>query len=305
MSRQDRFYEIDFTNGSDVETLRYQLVDNPVADVWYNIVEGALSTSNCHIASNQWIQKAPNDSIDSLWCRMKTLVDDLNTGRYGQMTQLFMPAKFDPNVDHSDLLNYLHLQFHKFGEQGQNHSKDNNPLIELNFIIHNIESVLQNGPMSCGFHLEWSYSTTIPRVIDIEDMNLYKCWTLSRKFGDMTLGYHTIGKNLWMCYKDNDVDLVKSGMVRPQRTISSEVNLIFRGDVRRRWKDVHHTAKNNDFLRMCKWMESNNLTQYVDMSKPYNCAIGQPLLGRLISSYTYTDIGRILSLGRVSAVRLT
>ena len=55
---------------------------------------------------------------------------------------------------------------------------------------------------------------------------------------------------------------------------------------------------------MCEWIETNNLTQYIDMLKPYNCAIGQPLLGKLVGTYTPLDIDRILGLGQVGAVRL-
>jgi len=40
------------------------------------------------------------------------------------------------------------------------------------------------------------------------------------------------------------------------------------------------------------------------MTKPYNCAIGQPLLGKLTGTYTPANIEQILSLGRVGAVRL-
>ena len=39
MSTQDRFYEIDFTDGNNIETLRYQIIDSPVANAWWNIVE--------------------------------------------------------------------------------------------------------------------------------------------------------------------------------------------------------------------------------------------------------------------------
>lgn len=302
MSTQDRFYEIDFTDGNHVKTLRYQIVDSPIADAWCNIVEGALTSANGRVCDNQWIQKAPDDTIELMWSRMKALVDDLNTGRYGTSPELFMPSAFDPNVNHSELLNYLHLQFHKFAEQ--NLSKDYNPIIELNPLIHNIEAMLQGGPMSCGFHLEWDYSESLPRVINIEDMSWYRYWASSRKFGDMTLGYHTVGKNLWMCYKDNDIDLVRTGMVRPQKTISSEVNLIFKSDPKQRWADVHRAAKNNNFLRMCNWIKNNKLTKHIDMTKPYNCVTGQPLLGKLVGAYTPTDIGHILNLGKVGAVRL-
>jgi hypothetical protein len=296
MSTQDRFYEIDFTNGSDVETLRYQIVDSPIADAWWNIVQGALSASDCQVSDNQWIHNAPNQSIDLLWKRMKMLVDELNT--IGRTPYLSMPAEFDSNIDHSKLLNYLHLQFHEFSEQKQNYTTDHTPLTELNLIIHKIEAVLQEGPRSCGFYLTWEHLPTAPGIIHIEDMDWYQLWTTSKRFGDMTLGYHTIGKNIWMCYKDNDVSLVQDGMVRPQKTISSEVNLMFRSD------NLNVSNNNINFLHMYKWMENNNLMQYIDMTKSYNRAIGQPLLGRLVGSHTTATIGRILSLGRVGNVRL-
>ena len=297
MSKPDRFYEIDFTNGSDVETLRYQIIDSPIADAWCNIVQGALSEEYHRISGNQWIQKAPTDTINLLWGRMKLLVDEINTGNYGHTEQLFMPAKFDPSIDHSKLLNYLHLQFHKFAEQKKKYSKEYTPLHELNLIIHKIEAVLQNKSMACGFHLEWEYSTKVPNVIDIENMDWYQHWTSDVQFGDMKLGYHTVGKNLWMCYRDNDIDLVQTGMVRPQKTISSEVTLIF-------GNRIQHYNKNNNFLLMCRWLEDNNLNQHVDMTKPYNRAVGQPLLGKLMGTYTPADISRILGFGRVGAVRL-
>jgi hypothetical protein len=296
MPKPDRFYEIDFTDGSNVETLRYQIVDSPIADAWWNIVQKALSDPSCCISDNQWIQGASGDSIDLLWRRMKVLVDELNTGQYGQLPQLGMPEEFEPGVNHTELLNYLHLQFHKFAEQKENYTEEYTPLNELNLIIHKIEAVLQNKLMACGFHLEWLYRGA-SSVIDIENTDWYQYWTLDGQFGDMKLGYHTVGKNLWMCYKDNDVDLVRTGMVRPQRTISTEVNLLF-GNVAR------YNNKDKFFLLMCEWMETNNLTQYVDMTKPYNCAVGQPLLGKLVGAYTRIDIDRILSLGRVGSVRL-
>jgi hypothetical protein len=296
MSKKDRFYEIDFTDGSNVETLRYQIVNSPIADAWWNIVEGALSASNCHVSDNQWIQKAPSDTIDLLWGRMKTLVDELNTGHYEKMPQLVMPAEFELNVNYSELLNYLHLQFHKFTDNSEQKTAYT-PLSELNLIIHKIEAVLQNKSMACGFHLEWEYSPTALKLVNIENMDWYQHWTLDGRFGDMTLGYHTIGKNLWMCYRDNDVNLVQTGMVRPQKTISSEVNLLF-------GNRIQHNNTNRNFLRMCKWMEDNNLNQYVDMTKPYNRAVGQPLLGKLVGINTLVDVSRILSLGRVGAVRL-
>jgi hypothetical protein len=221
MSKPDRFYEIDFTDDSNVETLRYQIIDSPVADAWWNLVQNAVASPDCRISDNQWIHNAPTDTIDALWQRMKTLVDKLNTGLYGQLPHLDMPAQFDPTIDHSELLNYLHLQFHEFSERKQDQTTDYTPINELNVLIHKIEAVLQQGPMSCGFYLDWQFSTAAPRVIDIEDMELYQHWTVTRKFGDMLLGYHTIGKNLWMCYKDNDTELVKSGMFRQQQTISN------------------------------------------------------------------------------------
>jgi hypothetical protein len=87
-------------------------------------------------------------------------------------------------------------------------------------------------------------------------------------------------------------------MVRPQQTISNEVVLLFRGGPRV-VGGVDGIVK-----KIHKWVEENDLGQYVDMTQPYNNVAGRPLVGKIVGNYTRNDINEIFELGRVSAVRL-
>ena len=118
------------------------------------------------------------------------------------------------------------------------------------------------------------------------------------EFGDLVLGYHTIGKNLWDCFKENDLNVVRNGLVRPQKTISSEVILNFYKDL----KVIDTISSRQE--RMKQWLESNNLMEFVDINLPENNIVRQPLLGRLIGNYTFNDINEIFSLGKISRVNM-
>ena len=89
-------------------------------------------------------------------------------------------------------------------------------------------------------------------------------------------------------------------MLRPQRTISNEVVLSFRGrplaEGFQGWKEAVDAIQ--------QWVEDNDLAQYVDMSQPYHNISGRPLIGRIVGNYTMQEVNEIFELGRVATVRL-
>jgi len=304
----NKFYEIDFTDGTRTETLRYQICDNPVSRIWLDRVRWHLALPNCHIFDNQWMTTFPTlEKVSAMWRRMKHLVDEANSGQYIQVPYIDMPAEFDPSIDNRPMLNYLHYQFHKFEEELVGQVVVYDPLQELNVVIHKIEAMvdrvgdLENSLLSCGFFLHGDRMQSADGgdyTVPIEDPELYKYWNYDDEFGDLVLGYHTVGKNIHHCWIDNDIELVKIGMVRPQRTISNEVVLLFRGGPRV-VGGVDGIVK-----KINTWVEENDLGQYVDMTQPYNKVAGRPLVGKIVGNYTRNDINEIFELGRVSAVRL-
>jgi len=308
----NKFYEIDFTNGIRTETLRYQICDNPISRIWLDRVRWHLALPDWHIFNNQWITTFPTlEKVSEMWRNMKKLVDEANSGQYIKIPYIDMPSEFDPNIDSRPILNYLHYQFHKFEEELAGKTFDYDPLQELNVEIHRFEVMFDritntdSSLLSCGFFLHGD-KTKSPDggdyEVPIEDMDLYKYWNYNEMFGDLVLGYHTIGKNIHHCWIDNDIDLVKNGMVRHQKTISNEVVLVFRG-VRsgdpRFAGGVHNVIK-----QVHQWVKDNELEQYIDMSLPYNNLVSRPLLGKIVGNYTRNDINEIFELGRVATVRL-
>jgi hypothetical protein len=135
------------------------------------------------------------------------------------------------------------------------------------------------------------------RTVPIEDQSLYEYFNYNSKFGDLQLGYHTVGKNICHCYKDGDIELVKKRMLRPQTTISTEVMLRFPRTTE--FEDFDQQLPN-----LLSWVETNKLSEYVDMSLPINRVVSHPLLGEMADGYTFDDVCTILSLGTIATVRL-
>jgi hypothetical protein len=304
----DKFYEIDFTDGEVTKTLRFQIADTPIAEKWLERVRWVMAQPDCHIFENQWIASAPTkEKIKAIWKGMKKLVDEANSGEYIQVDFIDMPEEFDESRDNRQILNYLHYEFHRFEEELDGLIVGYDPLIRLNVDIHILEAMIDNygGDISAGFFLHASPAAGIvtgTHVEEITDPSLYEYFLHDVSFGDLLLGYHTVGKNIYHCFVDNDVELVKKNMIRPQRTISNEVVLSFS----ERNREPYPGASKMHLEEVKKWVHDNELDEYVDMSLPENQAVARPLLGQLVNrdEVTYTEVNEILELGKVSAVRL-
>jgi len=305
----DKFYEIDFTDGEVTKTLRYQIVDTPVSQKWLERVRWVTSHPDCHIFENQWIaSSASKEKISALWKEMKRLVDEANSGKYIQVDFIDMPEEFDETRNNRQILNYLHYEFHRFEEQLNGILVEYDPLIRLNVDIHVLETMLNSygNDLLAGFFLHASHNEGVVAGIHVEeitDPSLYEYFLHDVVFGDLLLGYHTVGKNIYHCYVDNDIDLVKKNMIRPQRTISNEVILSFSETIRQPQYEGHSKLVLEDLI---KWVDDNELNEYVDMSLPENQAVARPLLGQLVNrdEVTYDEVNEIFELGKISAARL-
>lgn len=298
----NKFYEIDFSDNVRTHTLRYKIDDNPVSRIWLGRVRLSLASPDCHIGSNQFVTTvATDEKIEATWAVIKRLVDEVNSGQFIKAPFIDMPMKYGWNNDNINILNFLHLQFHKFQEETTDLNVGYNPLHQLNVEIHALESLIEcqldaNKPawLSCVFHLV----SDVPIIeVPIDDQDLYKYWNYDEAFGDLVLGYHTVGKNIHQCWLSNDINLVKTGMVRAQRTISNEVCLLFNPSEPPGQRASYITLVQN-------WVRDNDLNQYIDMTQLCNNIVGAPYLGSLVENYTREDINSILEQCKVSNVRL-
>lgn len=309
----DKEYHIIFKHKYDGsrKTLVYRFVDSPIVDLFLGRVRSVMSKEKWAIFKNQWSTYTPSlEKINAIWKIMYDLVQEANSKKYVDIDYISMPKSFDPAVQQQPLLNHLHYEFHRFEEEVESepHRRIDwsyDPLMRLNVEIHTLEALMSiyderydadpnRALIACGFLLHSGH----PDKVSIEDTELYKHWHYPNEFGDMVLGYHTVGKNTMHCYQDNDVALVKKGMVRPQKFIGPETMLMFRG-----WpRDVKETAMT--VTAMHKWVKDNKLESYVDMSLPENTTPGAPLLAKLQGTYTREEISDLFFYHTVETVEL-
>lgn len=260
-------YQVIFKNF----TLDYEIIDSPVSRIWARLTKQSLS-GNSHISTNQWTTCWPTEEyITDLWDKIETR----------------SAAKGLPLADRTQsALNQLHKEFHSKGE-----AEGDNDLEELNTPIHSLEHALRliKSPWrwnsQVGFYLEPSFTEPIT------DNSLYQYWDYNPTDNDLCLGYHTIGKNLYQCWRDNDSQLIRDGMLRPQITISTEVNLVFtRGNP---IFDPLDELSN----RVDGWITHNELTKFVNRAAPENQYLGTPLLGKYIGTLTSAQINQAIQQG--------
>tara|TARA_Y100000389_G_scaffold140446_1_gene138280 strand:+ start:3023 stop:3931 length:909 start_codon:yes stop_codon:yes gene_type:complete len=262
----------------------FDLVESPVVDTWKEI----LLNSKNYDCPLEFSQRTINTDIQALSDELSEIISTLRNE-----FNFLLPnwSGLDGETYNQSELNSLHEQFHKqedelSREELQQTTGDQKQLFlnlnRLNKTIHGIEAASANNQYAiCS--LSWSHVKNIPggdpRVKITEEMR--KCFisvpedaSIPEKFtAYLELGYHTIGKNVRMCYHDNDAELIRDSLNSPQLKISSEFCICVR--------DIIFAEEGIEVLnpKINDWLEENNLTSLVDMEAPENKYNLAPLLG--------------------------
>ena len=299
-------YVIHLDNGQQSAELEYEILDNPISRVWCNLVSTHLADPRNTIPyKSQWFKDIYVNNVETrcrYWTELRTLVIQLNDTV--DFLDLPVPVEFEEiNLSNpaNAILNFLHYEFHRLEEQGLKHPA----LGRLNMLIHETEELFTAGKINnliqyprAGFYLQTpSFLNYIDFDTNVEENASY--WNYIPNYGDLTIGYHTVGKNIYHCCVNDDVSLVKSDMVRPQKNISTETVLTFS-----KLPVTKERALEKMRGRVLDWVSNNNLTQYIDMARPEHNLFGQPLIGRLKGNYTQNEILNILQIKNFSSVRL-
>lgn len=77
------------------------------------------------------------------------------------------------------------------------------------------------------------------------------------KSGDLICDYATVGKDLWACYRSNDIGLIKSNNVNQQIHLSDSVMIEFTKP------NLHESSQ-----RYHDWLYKNNIDMYLDVNLP-------------------------------------
>ena len=147
-------------------------------------------------------------------------------------------------------------------------------LEEINQLVHSMEVFDDPGEYRDFFgtiRMSAQPDRDFPDEGTVKTENLtdedYYNFTTDFEWGDLTLDYFRVGKDLQTCYATNDVELVKTKGLEQQSTVHSAFEMLFMDNL-----DFQHGIPN--------WIEENNLDQYYDFSLPkFNS--GRIVLGKL------------------------
>jgi len=225
--------------------LNYQLIDNPVQHIWQQI---QLETSEY----NTGIQmNTPTDKV------LRLANDICTTINIKEIPKNF--TKTDLNKTHSLLVKLT------------NESNDDT-LSTLNKLIHVLENKINSKYSEYNSNIVF-YSANSEQYIPIKEE--YKIWLESNnKWGDLILGYGTLGKD-WLDLSTDDDDYTE---LAAQNTISSETLLFF--------KPEYNFPKASEifFYRWAKQCKFN--IPLHDLNK---LSLGRYVLGKLIIDQTLLD----------------
>jgi len=268
-------YIIEFSNN---QSLLFDVYDNTIVDMHIELLNsikgdkefrghGVFSTYDSIIEPHNRILQAK-----------RTLKEQMNI-------DITWPA--DENEITRKHLNELHLDFHKVTENNEL-PNDAVPIFNIiNYDIHQLERLIMQQGSDAHYVIKAieTGKKDAPRIaIDTTHfIDYFEAQYIENMPNTMLyLGYNTIGKHLFHCVIDNDIEAVVSEHLSPQTTMSTEV--IVR---HQRPRDSHQSQKGINLYnivceqRIIKWVENNILINYVDFNDERNLIHEQPVLGQI------------------------
>lgn len=242
--------------------LQWSIMDTNIATRWAKLVKSTpRHNDNYHSDFDWWMAGYTQEHFDKIVNSMATICARLNAEK-----NFNIPPEWFENVNRESL-NQLHLKFHELAETIPNDPEIN----QLNYIVHNAESCLLNMQCNQKFsNLILNLNVFAQETLTESDYLEFDAYSVTP--GSLLLSYDTIGKNLYHCYRDNDIDLIRTGMVRPKLNLTSAISCYISGSI-----------DNREPARYYNWCQDNDiLSKYgYDCHLPLHtggcCVIGTPI----------------------------
>jgi hypothetical protein len=275
--KRDQTVEVIAANSETGDTLKltYNLYDIDIVDRWINIVDRNNASDN-KLRYNYRKILLQSD-IEQKFKKFKLNIEYINQNYDRVLSEI---QTIDYLRSNQNLLNVLHEEYEIYGDRLErlikigyfnnpsNHSdyysdpwpgnkNENDKVLHeafllLNEQIHNFEIIFKNWDDPTKT-LCTCLTDFVPAGIH-EDLKPedYFLFTPDHEWGSMYLGYNTLGKHWSSVYRDNDIDVVKRGAVRPQHRFAAEFYMNF--SVRQ--------SMTNSRIHLYKWWTDNNISQY-------------------------------------------
>lgn len=178
-------------------------------------------------------------------------------------------------------LNYLHEQFERYGDRYEELMKEkihwtptlHEDFLRLNELIHLHEDV--NISATQKFPLMSMLYDYYPQELHSPILELDKIWLTSQfRWGDVYLGYNTLGKDWIKVMMDNDLEVVEREQVRPQQRFAAETWINF-GPHDNGWFSL---------LKFEKWIETlpEDLRKKIPLDDLNALSLGRYRIGQII-----------------------
>jgi hypothetical protein len=266
-------FTFELENGQSLE-LEYCLQSNSLREKWLNEVRTYLNKDHQYL--NLKISNKNYLHLNQLSEKLNSIVRDINIAyNYTIVTPL------DGTGDLSrEKLNYLHEKFEEYGEKNEDgygewaRGQDvHNLWLDLNEWIHITETAMetQEGDFPNYSALVSVYPPYPGRKLEEKDKLFL---TTEFSWGQLYLGYNTLGKDYISAAPDNDVRVIINKQVKVQELYSSEVWLCF--------QEKSHFLKETE-LQFYKWYETieQEAQELIPIENLNTLALGRYYLGNI------------------------
>lgn len=273
--------KITFTDYQNIDhSLHFLIFDSSLANRWINIVKKNQAHSEKYINA-----RFTNTTYKNI-SRVRTKLTNCLT-RINRVYDKQLPLYFDMEELTSVELNYLHEEFEVYGDRMQSLIDDKNSgwskdmhedFLELNELIHLYEDVLKS--KTAEFQNMAALFDYYPQEFHEPILEKDKIWlTPYLKWGDIYLGYNTLGKDWLKVHCDNDIEVIEREQVRPQERFAAEAWINFGPDSGGWWT----------IYSFEKWVESLpiNIRNKVPIDNLNKLCYGRFKIGEIIIDDTF------------------
>ena len=206
------------------------IFESKLGHKWQSLIkenQKLFSKKELHTSISNYTLK----DLDRLHNILNTLIEKINQLHSRQLPKFTKSEELDTTI-----LNQLHEEFEIYGSQVEildklpNFSHElHNTFLSLNEMIHTCEDVLVQAKISIPTMSVIADFYPQEEFAHLEEIDKLYLKTDFR-WGQIYLGYNTLGKDwLKVCY-DNDVDVIERDMVKPQARFSAEMWMNFGPD---------------------------------------------------------------------------
>lgn len=252
--------------------LDFQIYDTVIAQRWLETIRENQLDTNKFIHST-FINRTIED-IPKVHAELTEKIKLIN-----QFYHILVPLHSEDTLLTHEQLNELHFHYEEYGDYvkfmppGVESTKIiHSSFLRLNELIHIYEYALESTKeFPCMSMLFDYYPQTIFKPIQERDKHFLRC---NYKWGQVYLGYNTLGKDWTAAYSDNDLDLVKRQSVKPQRRFAAETWINFSRN------DDEYTNS----MMFEKWYDglSDDLKELVPYEDLNDLTYGKFLIGEIV-----------------------